>query len=200
MTLSTSIPPTNTIPALQREIHALRSELQALHDTYHAVVSHLHQQLAEALQDPVTGLPTRRGWEPDARERLRHDRAAVALLDLDGFKRVNDTYGHAAGDRVLRVVADRLRHRLGATSLVGRAGGDEIVIVRNHPVPWDQVLHDLYRPIPVHIETTASVGASIGVATTSPGAELSTALRQADAAMYEAKRARLGWVHASPTA
>lgn len=193
MTLSISSAP-NTQTLLQREVEELR-EREAEHT---ALVADLRRQLAEALLDPVTGLPTRRGWEPQARDRLLGARTAVALLDLDGFKTVNDTHGHATGDRVLRVVADRLSHRLGPGALLGRAGGDELVVVTFHPVPWELLLADLSRPIPVPGGVSAEVGASIGVATNGPGAELSTALRQADAAMYEAKRGRLGWVHATP--
>lgn len=198
MTLSSA--PVTTQTPLEREVAELRYELRELEATHNAVVADLRRQLAEALQDPVTGLPTRRGWEPEAHERLRCSRTVVALLDLDGFKAVNDTHGHAIGDRVLRVVADRLRDQLGAAVLVGRAGGDELVIVSNQPLQWDQIQQDLCRPIPVRAGITAAVGASIGVATAARGAELSTALRQADAAMYEAKRGRLGWVHASVTA
>lgn len=197
MTLSTSSAPTTQTP-LQREVAELRAELAEREAAHSAAIADLRRQLAEALLDPVTGLPTRRGWEPHAQQRLHVSRTVVALLDLDGFKAVNDSSGHAAGDRVLRTVADRLRARLDAGVVLGRAGGDELVVISHHPVPWELLLRDLSRPIPMPAGDAAEVGASIGVATNAPGTELSTALAHADAAMYEAKRGRLGWVHAQP--
>src|SRR5581483_9052415 len=81
-------------------------------------------------QDALTGLLNRRGFLDGVQRELRRmqraeERGALLSLDLDNFKQVNDSAGHAAGDRVLRATADVLRQRLRATDVVGRLGGDE---------------------------------------------------------------------------
>ncbi|MCY1143759.1 GGDEF domain-containing protein [Actinoplanes sp. Pm04-4] len=125
-------------------------------------------------------------------------RTAALLVDLDGFKAVNDTYGHQPGDQLLREIAGRLTREAGDAT-VSRLGGDEFVILTERSASEAARLADRLVQavaVPVVIEGhVVQVGASIGVAVvddvrTGP-AEL---LRQADAAMYEAKNAgRSAW-------
>jgi diguanylate cyclase (GGDEF)-like protein len=123
----------------------------------------------------------------------------VLVLDLDRFKPVNDLYGHAAGDAVLREVAARLRENLREDDLAARAGGDEFVVVcrdATQAAATDtaarlarRLISIISEPIPVATDTSASVGVSIGIAS-APGRQaisFEALLLQADAALYRAK-------------
>ncbi|BBH69225.1 hypothetical protein ACTI_59100 [Actinoplanes sp. OR16] len=160
-------------------------------------------QLAyQARHDPLTGLPNRAvlGAELERTE----GPVAVLYLDLDGFKRVNDTFGHDAGDLVLSTVARRLSGAVRGSDLVVRLGGDEFVLFCSD-LPEadairlaDRVLADVARPILFHGQTL-DIGASVGIA--AYGTDLPDGdgdlLRSADMAMYEAKRQGRGrWVMA----
>lgn len=175
--------------------------IQALVQDVSARVEAAEQLLHIATHDTLTGLANRRMLT----ERLSHALAraertgeAVALLfiDLDGFKRVNDLHGHAAGDEVLRDVAERLQAVARGCDFVARLGGDEFVILLDtdvHPgspsTLADRVF-DVLSP-PCRFEGgEASIGASIGVAMHPPLSNLAADLiRRADEAMYEAKSA-----------
>jgi len=157
-----------------------------------------------ARQDPLTGLPNRRLLAEQGAmllARLRRDRGALAVLviDLDGFKPINDLHGHAAGDAILREVAARLRENLREDDLAARTGGDEfIVALRGLSVPLAsdaarRLAHRLTGllsvPITVAPGVNASVGASIGISAVDAHAidAFETAIQQADAALYRAK-------------
>ncbi|MEK6349472.1 MAG: diguanylate cyclase [Burkholderia sp.] len=151
-----------------------------------------------AHHDMLTGLLNRAGLFQAANGKVRPlIRAGMTLfyLDLDGFKPVNDAYGHEAGDRLLSQVAERLRRLAGPDALVARIGGDEFVIVDEcgaHTTPGDfarEIALEIARPIELGGQIVATVGASIGIApVTTRGADIDTLLRIADAAMYDAKR------------
>ncbi|MEV6801075.1 GGDEF domain-containing protein [Micromonospora rifamycinica] len=154
-------------------------------------VTALHTELTTLrralLRDPLTGLANRPGLV-QAWTRLAPARPYVAVIDLDGFKPVNDTHGHAAGDIVLTTVAGRLRT---ISDTAARLGGDEFAAFLDGPDPAS-VAHRLARviaaPIPLPTGITVTVTASIGLA---PSAgDLSAALADADAAMYRAKTNR----------
>ena len=152
-----------------------------------------------AVRDPLTGLANRALLEERLRGALARDArsgecSAVLFLDLDGFKEVNDTHGHAVGDAVLRTVADRLRGVVRPSDTVARLGGDEFVVLVERAsdvaisalVP--RVEEALSAPLEVH-GRRLSVGVSIGVATSRQGeVEPQRLLSQADARMYDAKR------------
>jgi diguanylate cyclase (GGDEF)-like protein/PAS domain S-box-containing protein len=156
---------------------------------------------ALALRDPLTTLANRRLFDELldadlARAERSGEALAVAFLDLDGFKLVNDTYGHDAGDIVLRATALRLRSIVRRADTVARIGGDEFVFVFE---PNDATSHRLIQrvdqalaaPIPLTSTSTVRCPASIGVADTcTVGYDRSALLAAADAAMYEVKRAR----------
>lgn len=159
----------------------------------------------KALHDPLTGLPNRlllldrmqRLLEP---RRGDDARAAVFYLDLDGFKEVNDSAGHAAGDAVLMGVARRLREFCRTEDTVARLGGDEFVMV----IPSDDrslvearaeaVLAALSSPYPYN-GRLLTVGVSIGVALAPEhGVDVAALLHKADAALYAAKQGGKGMV------
>lgn len=158
----------------------------------------LRRSLRSARRDPLTGLRTRDGFTRRANVLLKDPRAVVVLADVDHFKQINDTHGHAAGDALLKATADRLAHYVGRNGVAGRLGGDEFaaVVIDTHGTVGDllAVLHGvLARPadgMNPAVRTTVSLG-WVGAAD-HPGEDLSGLLRRADEAMYAAKQARAG--------
>jgi diguanylate cyclase (GGDEF)-like protein len=156
----------------------------------------------QALHDPLTGLPNRalivdRVDRALARARRQDSPIALLFLDLDGFKGVNDTYGHAAGDHLLKAVSARLTAALRDSDTVGRLGGDEFVVLieggtlDDGPEPVAQRLRaTLAAPFPLygHEATTIVMRASVGIAV-GLRATAGDMLRDADVALYEAKDA-----------
>lgn len=153
-----------------------------------------------ALTDPLTGLPNRTVLEDRltralARARLTNTLVGVLFIDLDNFKRVNDTYGHDVGDQLLCEIGIRLTAGVRDTDTIVRLGGDEFVVVREHLTDRDQ-LDDLAERMNRSLAAPYVIGnhtleicASIGSAV---GADLTAAqlLSRADEAMYRAKRNR----------
>lgn len=167
-----------------------------------SVVRSLHQQLAhQAVTDPLTGLLNRRGFHQAAEDALlRDDRPdmakALMYLDLDGFKRINDSLGHDAGDRVLRCVAEQLKECFGAEALLARFGGDEFTVLFDAlPFPelagrFAETVIERLSMCPQFDGVDAGLGVSIGIATYPDcGTSVDALLRAADAAMYAAKQA-----------
>ncbi|MFE1992129.1 GGDEF domain-containing protein [Streptomyces parvulus] len=158
----------------------------------------LRAVLSTARRDPLTGLRTREGFTRRATALLKDPRAVVVLADVDKFKHINDTYGHAAGDALLKATADRLAHHVGRTGVAGRLGGDEFaaVLIDDHGSAADMlaVLHGvLARPVEGQdpaVHTTVSLGWVR--AADFPADDLSALLRRADESMYAAKQARSG--------
>jgi diguanylate cyclase (GGDEF)-like protein len=148
----------------------------------------------QATRDQLTGLLNRRGLVLTAEQIPGH--LGVLFCDLDGFKGVNDTLGHAAGDELLEKVARRLEAAMREDSVLGRMGGDEFVVVA--PGASDEDLSGLGRRIEIEIGKPflleaglARIGVSIGAAHAKPGErDLDSLLGQADALMYEVKRSR----------
>lgn len=163
-----------------------------------AHVRWLGRRLHVARRDPLTGLPTRDAFTRRAAVLLKDPRAVVVLADVDRFKQINDTYGHAAGDLLLKATADRLAHHVGRKGVAGRLGGDEFaaVLLDEHGAAADllAVLHGvLARPADGQspdVHTTVSLGWVR--AADFPADDLSALLRRADESMYAAKQARSG--------
>jgi two-component system, cell cycle response regulator len=169
------------------------------------------QKLEEAARtDPLTGLPNRRAIEDWATKQLRgaarHGfRLWVVLGDIDNFKTINDTFGHEAGDIVLRAFADVLRKNTRASDICGRLGGDEFLLVLTH-VQEDNIeltvnrFREQFAALEFQFEgQTVSITASFGVtgfAGNEPQ-EFGVLMRQADRMLYEAKRAGRNLVRAS---
>jgi diguanylate cyclase (GGDEF)-like protein len=143
----------------------------------------------EALTDPLT----RAGNRSALRQRLDGaGTVTVALVDLDDFKPVNDTYGHDTGDAVLQVVAERLMGTVREGDLVARFGGDEFAVVFAEGTTLDgagpsveRIVAAIAAPVPCEAGTVV-VSASVGLASGPPG----EVIRRADAALYQVKRAK----------
>ncbi len=160
------------------------------------------QQLAHF--DPLTGLPNRLMLEQRLSQaleqaRLNQTRVALVFVDLNGFKAINDQYGHAAGDRVLNATAQRLQGILRSSDTVARIGGDEFVVVLEGLSPGldlteearrigEKIFSQLSPPVEVDSQRH-SIGSSLGVAVFPDHAgRMDQLLHVADLAMYEAKR------------
>ena len=148
--------------------------------------------------DPLTGLLNRRAFERALEQHLERVRryglqGAVLMLDLDGFKAVNDLHGHGTGDRLLASAAERLRERLRTSDLLARLGGDEFAVLlpaagRDQAEHVARVAVEVMRTLspPGGPSVTCSVGAAV---LGDQEAAVEAVLREADRAMYEAKRA-----------
>jgi diguanylate cyclase len=154
----------------------------------------------QAQHDALTGLPNRVYFRNEVARALNHsDRdiapSAVLFIDLDDFKRVNDTLGHAVGDRVLVAVAERLRNCVRPSDLAARLGGDEFAVLVEHAPAQPQldaiarrVLQSLREPIALG-EVVLPMRGTVGLALAVGGADsCDELLRRADVAMYAAKR------------
>jgi diguanylate cyclase (GGDEF)-like protein/PAS domain S-box-containing protein len=163
------------------------------------------EALVQALHDPLTGLPTRSLLA----DRLQHalsrihrsgGQVAVLLVDLDRFKAVNDSWGHAAGDELLRTIGPRLQACTRASDTVARYGGDEFVVLCEEDVTHVGVARvaaairrACVEPVALSSGETVMVSASVGIAwSVEEGADAAALLSAADAAMYLDKRYGLG--------
>ncbi|GGD06755.1 diguanylate cyclase [Halopseudomonas salina] len=198
-----------------------QAQLQALSAQKQVVQSLVHQErilalrvaerteaLAEAnkrlellaMQDPLTGLGNRSALGrhlPQAMQRTarRGELLALVLIDLDGFKAINDELGHDVGDQVLVGIASRLSGCARQTDLVARLGGDEFILISEGIADQEDALQQGQRlldvmSMPLELEgVSVSVGASVGISL-SNGVEpdIETLMRQADQAMYQRKR------------
>ena len=148
-----------------------------------------------APHDALTGLPNRHQFD-QALEKLigRSDPVAIICIDLDRFKEVNDTFGHHAGDAVLRAVAQRFQGRIGDRGIVARIGGDEFAVLADgssDPIVVghlaERIVEVLSRPFVIGGQA-AEIGASVGITLTSDGeVDADALIQQVDVALYHAK-------------
>jgi diguanylate cyclase (GGDEF)-like protein len=158
--------------------------------------AHTLNKMHRAVHDGLTGLASRGLFLERMTEHLSTGvPAALLFIDLDRFKAVNDTLGHAAGDQLLSVTAERIKAELRSTDLPGRLGGDEFAVMLPEVTGIDEcvtvarrVVRALGDPIVIAGHRVA-VNASIGIALSSPyDADPADLMRRADIAMYQAKR------------
>ena len=199
----------DTVDSYQQQRHeheqlvsARMQELVSRVATLEQAASGLHEHLAEqrekALQDSLTELPNRAAWD----ERLALDVARweryggdllLAVLDVDHFKRINDSFGHLSGDRVLKIIASELRKRLRKTDFIARFGGEEFaLLLPETPLQGGlQLLENLRANIqqcPFHFKgARIEVTFSAGVSAFGAGDTAETVFERADRAMYRAK-------------
>ncbi|RAG81736.1 GGDEF domain-containing protein [Streptacidiphilus pinicola] len=181
--------PQLTLPRQHRTVLAAALPLSAW--AVHTGV--LTARLRAARRDPLTGVLTRHGFEQAARRTLTHPNGLLVFVDLDRFKQVNDTHGHAAGDAILTRTATALTVWAGPRGVVGRFGGDEFTAALTvRPDGIFARLGALAAALAgptwegLALDTAASVGAVRPAELPVPS--LSAALAAADAAMYEAKQ------------
>ncbi|WP_028618654.1 diguanylate cyclase [Pseudomonas canadensis] len=169
---------------------------------------HLEVQRQKALIDPLTGLPNRAAWSErlDQEVNTWHQRGnnlSLAMLDLDHFKRINDGYGHLAGDKVLKIIANVLRKRLRPSDFIARFGGEEFVLLMPNSSLSDalaagEVLRAAIQACPFHFKgEPVTITVSMGVAQFQPGERSDLALKRADEALYRAKAAGRNQVQAA---
>jgi diguanylate cyclase (GGDEF)-like protein len=172
-------------------------------------VTDLKEQLRhQTLHDALTGLPNRVLYLDRARQAVdvaarSHAWPAVLYLDLDGFKPVNDEYGHDIGDLVLRTIAHRLRNCLRPADTAARLGGDEFAVLLGGPVDRqivdsivDRIQAQFDVPVDLGEGRLARIGVSIGIALGDVGiADADSLIRRADIAMYSAKKSGGGAVY-----
>jgi diguanylate cyclase (GGDEF)-like protein len=197
------------------ELGQLGQHLNEVHSQIDELFDQLEAQKAElekiALHDPLTGLPNRRLFgelTQAAVAAAQRDRGKLALLfiDIDRFKSVNDSLGHAAGDRLLTTIAERLRGAVRASDVVCRHSGDEFTVLLRNAEQWDEVaatadrlLREVEAPLSLN-GRDVTVSSSIGIALYPDDAATHEELvRHADTAMYAAKnlgRARYSFFRA----
>ncbi|EJM97252.1 diguanylate cyclase (GGDEF) domain-containing protein [Pseudomonas sp. GM74] len=181
-------------------LHSLAERVAHMEQEAQGYREHLEEQRQKALVDPLTGLPNRAAWS----ERLDHEvtqwqqhgnTLLLAMLDLDHFKRINDNYGHLAGDKVLKIIAGVLRKRLRGTDFIARFGGEEFVLLMPSTVPAAglkllEALRASIEACPFHFKgEPVTITVSIGMTAFRPGEHGDQVLKRADQALYRAKNA-----------
>jgi diguanylate cyclase (GGDEF)-like protein len=174
------------------------------------LVAHAAASQEMALRDPLTGLPNRAYFTRRLREAVdaaQHDpnrQLALMILDLNGFKAVNDTLGHQAGDQLLEAAGQRLRDAVRADAIVARLGGDEFAVLLPHVEDGPQVklvadrINDVLRSDFRLTAGPAAVSGSVGVATGFASGDTDELVRNADTAMYRAKAGGGGVAYYDP--
>lgn len=183
-----------------QQMELMREKLAAME----AHSEHTHEQLrrerARALTDVLTQLPNREAWQERLRfEHVRWQRyghpVVLCVLDIDLFKRVNDSFGHKAGDRVIQLIAKALRDRLRTTDFVARYGGEEFVALlpETELTAAGQVMEALrahVSSLPFHFQSQpVAITFSAGLAPFREGLDMDAVFEQADRALYRAKEA-----------
>lgn len=192
---------------LEQEVQQRTLQLQELLkelETKNIELANNNDQLKHAaLHDALTNLPNRILFHDRLEQAIKlasrnRTQFAVAIMDLNGFKEINDQRGHLAGDAILKVVAERVQSALRSSDTVARLGGDEFAFVlptvdRQSPeLVAEKILAAIADPIPLE-DGTARITASIGVSLyPDQGTDNDHLIGKADAAMYEAKRAGNG--------
>jgi diguanylate cyclase len=188
---------------LSRQLDTRAQEVQSL-------TQRLERAEAEALNDPLTGLLNRRGFEHAFADLVAQSGAlqgtALLVADIDRFKDINDTHGHPVGDQVLRGVAQVLRARIKGADIAARVGGDEFaILLPNTAMQGAMALAEQIRTALLHArlrrvnsdQQIGQVTVSVGVAHMDEAGSLDRLLHSADAALYIAKREGRNRVRAS---
>jgi diguanylate cyclase len=182
------------------DMTSARNEVQQAEDRIHSLESKLEKMSELVREDQLTGSLNRRGLDDVfEREFARVDRMGgdlcIAMLDLDDFKRLNDTHGHSAGDDALIYLVNVIKETLRTLDVVGRFGGEEfLIILPDTSLPMaSQTITRLQRELTKSIfmvnEERLLITFSAGVAARRPAEERADLIKRADAALYEAKKA-----------
>ncbi|MBW4935481.1 GGDEF domain-containing protein [Marinobacter sp. F4206] len=194
--------------ALSEQLKAMQEKVAAMEAHSEQVQNEVRRERQRAMTDLLTQLPNREAWQ----ERLSFEfnrwqryqaSLTIGVLDIDFFKRINDSYGHKAGDRVLQLVARELSERLRATDFIARFGGEEFVLLFPETAPdaakvaMDQLRQHVGN-LPFHFSgEPVTVTFSAGLASFGAGDSEETVFDRADRALYLAKDAGRDRVHIS---
>jgi diguanylate cyclase len=185
---------------LAEQLEAMQEKIAALETHSEQMQEQVNRERLRAMTDLLTQLPNREAWQErlvfefNRWQRYRHP-LTVAVLDIDYFKRVNDSFGHKAGDRVLQLVAREMLERLRSTDFIARYGGEEFVVLLPETSVEDalEVVENLRAHIgrlPFHFSgQPVRVTLSAGLAAFRPGDSETSVFNRADQALYEAKGA-----------
>ena len=183
----------------EAQVQALRSRLKAMEAETQTLRTQVHEERRQAFTDALTGLPNRFAYE----ERLEQEFArwqrygsplSLVIVDVDHFKRINDNYGHQAGDKALRIIAQELAEALRKTDFIGRYGGEEIVILMPEtPVDSAMVAAEKLRKriegCGFHFrDQRVTITISCGLSEFRKGDDPDSAFERADEALYRAKK------------
>ncbi|WP_339513316.1 GGDEF domain-containing protein [Pseudomonas sp. RL_15y_Pfl2_60] len=160
---------------------------------------HIEEQRQKALIDPLTGLPNRAAWSERleielARWQRYNGHLLLAIIDIDHFKRINDAYGHLAGDKVLKIIAGELQKRMRKTDFIARFGGEEfVVLLPSTPLEGGQQLIETLRSAiekcPFHFKgEPVTITLSAGISAFAEGERSDEVFERADQALYRAKK------------
>ncbi len=178
------VPPQSELAPLFESVEYMRQAIKRQMEHVDALAQH----------DPLTGLLNRRGFEENVAGMLRHrtgSPASLVMLDIDGFKHINDQYGHPAGDDVLKAVSEVLVRICRSTDVVSRHGGEEFLVAlpgTDHPDAMVQA-ERIRAAVEAEIRTPEPITISVGVATCRRPESLESAQERADQALYQAKQA-----------
>lgn len=194
-------PPRRSTPPKQAGEMEAKSAVRRLRQQLAKARVEIEQLKATAETDFLLDILNRRGFERELSRSIAFIKrysasAALLMLDVDRFKPINDAFGHAAGDKVLKAIAQTLSSQVRASDVIGRLGGDEFAVLlwnlsetdaRAKAVELEQAVDELRFSF---AGKTVRTGASVGVAVLDAHSETRTALEQADSAMYVRKAQR----------
>ncbi len=180
-------------------LHVLMTRVAAMEEEAKTFQDNLEVQRQKALQDPLTGLPNRAAWNERleielARQQRYGGDLLLAVIDIDHFKRINDGFGHLAGDKVLKIIAGELHRRLRKTDFIARFGGEEFVLLLPGTAVdgGEQLMESLRVAIeacPFHFKgEPVSITLSAGLTALLSGEPSDVAFQRADDALYRAKQ------------
>lgn len=168
-------------PAILMVIYSFRIFISFVNDSYKSAVN-------LSLTDELTGLPNRRHLNVKLRE-IERGAGTICIADIDHFKKINDTYGHEAGDKVLRNTGLRLSNFVNDRVFISRSGGEEFAIVIFDNINAEDLIQKIKTSVSDVCNGSISVTLSIGVATKQKKDSSSSIITAADNALYQAKRA-----------
>ena len=184
--------------SIDEQLEAMNNKVSVLEEQGRVFKKRLEEQQIKSMQDALTKLGNRAAFDQCfAKELVRYHHSpfelAIVVMDLDNFKRINDTYGHTAGDKTLQVIANTLSKQLDKDVFIGRYGGEEFVLVysginkKNLVTKLNQV-KDYVARLPFKFkDTKVSITLSVGVTHVNESDNVHTAFERADQALYQAK-------------
>ena len=185
--------------ALEKKLNKMSAQVEQLEQQSQNFEKRIQEQQAKSLQDALTKLGNRAAFDEHfAREIVRFHHKnfdlAITVIDLDDFKRINDTYGHTAGDKTLQVIANTLKKVVGNEAFIGRYGGEEFVLIYSGVdkitvINKLNILRKKVASLPFTFKNNrVSITLSIGVSLVQQDDNVHSAFERADDALYKAKK------------